>query len=115
MCVVLAAAGIPGKCALATRSRASTTSVQDAAVFQAGTKLGAQGLETAGGRVLGVTASGPDLRERDSKQPTQRSRRSIFDGMHYRRDIGQKGPEALVQICIQYRGDVAQMDRAVAS
>ena len=30
-------------------------------VFHAGTRMGAHGLETAGGRVLGVTAGGDDL------------------------------------------------------
>ena len=34
-----------------------------ATVFHAGTRHGAQGLETAGGRVLGVTARGDDLRD----------------------------------------------------
>jgi phosphoribosylamine--glycine ligase len=32
-----------------------------ATVFHAGTRAGAQGIETAGGRVLGVTAGGEDL------------------------------------------------------
>ncbi len=61
-----------------------------AEVFQAGTKMSAQGLETAGGRVLGVTASGADLPEAIAN--TYAAVGKIhFDGMQYRRDIGQKG------------------------
>jgi len=59
-------------------------------VFHAGTKLGAGSLLTAGGRVLGVTASGDDL-----ASAIQRTYQAVgkirFDGVQYRRDIGQKG------------------------
>ena len=45
---------------------------------------------TAGGRVLGVTASGPDLAS--AIDATYNAVRWIhFGGMHYRRDIGCKG------------------------
>ena len=54
------------------------------------TKVGQQGLETAGGRVLGVTASGPDLAT--AVRNTYAAVEKIhFDGMHYRRDIAHKG------------------------
>lgn len=88
VCVVLAASGYPG----AVRSGDSITGIVDsgALVFQAGTKFGAKGLETSGGRVLGVTASGTDLQIAISK--TYAAVDKIhFDGMHYRRDIGRKG------------------------
>jgi phosphoribosylamine--glycine ligase len=94
VCVVLAAEGYPGK----VRTGDAITGIDDAIhvgdsgtqVFQAGTKLGAHGLETAGGRVLGVTASGPDLRS--ALEYTYAAVARIhFDGMHYRRDIAQKG------------------------
>jgi len=59
-------------------------------VFHAGTKLGPHGLETSGGRVLGVTASGAGLAE-----AIDRAYSAVaaihFDRMHYRRDIGAKG------------------------
>jgi phosphoribosylamine--glycine ligase len=59
-------------------------------VFHAGTRLGAKGLETSGGRVLGVTASGPTLDEAISN--AYRSAAHIqFAGAHYRTDIGAKG------------------------
>ena len=61
-----------------------------AQVFHAGTKLGPKGLETSGGRVLGVTSSGPDLTS--AIHGTYDAVNKIhFDGMHYRRDIAQKG------------------------
>jgi len=47
-------------------------------------------LETAGGRVLGVTASGGDL-ESAITAAYEAVSHIHFDGMHYRRDIGQKG------------------------
>ena len=61
-----------------------------AVVFQAGTRRTGDGLATSGGRVLGVTASGLDLRS--AIHATYDAARHIhFDGMHYRSDIGAKG------------------------
>jgi phosphoribosylamine---glycine ligase len=88
VCVVLAAAGYPGK----VRTGDVITGIEHtgAVVFQAGTKQTARGLETSSGRVLGVTTSGHDL-------PTAITNTYLavekvyFEGMHYRRDIGKKG------------------------
>lgn len=61
-----------------------------ATVFQAGTSMVDDKLVTNGGRVLGVTASGDTLRSAiDSAYAA--AAKIHFDGMHYRRDIGQKG------------------------
>jgi phosphoribosylamine--glycine ligase len=88
VCVVLAAAGYPGK--VRTGDAISGLDQSRAQVFQAGTRLGPQGLETAGGRVLGVTASGPNLAAAIAR--TYAAVEKIhFDGMHYRHDIGKKG------------------------
>jgi phosphoribosylamine--glycine ligase len=91
VCVVLTAAGYPGK----PRGGDVITGIENASkdgtqVFHAGTKLTNHGLETAGGRVLGVTASGPDLPTaiRNSYTAVEKIH---FDRMHYRRDIGSKG------------------------
>ncbi len=91
VCVVAAAHGYPGK----VRSGDAITGIEDAeatgaVVFQAGTKMGEKGLETSGGRVLGVTASGETLGAAiaDSYAALDKIH---FDGMHYRRDIGRKG------------------------
>jgi phosphoribosylamine--glycine ligase len=59
-------------------------------VFHAGTRHLHGRLETAGGRVLGVTASGPDL-ESAIHAAYEAVSYIHFEGMHYRRDIGQKG------------------------
>ena len=61
-----------------------------AIVFHAGTRLGWSGLETAGGRVLGVTASGEDLA--GAIENTYAAVNKIqFEGMQFRTDIGRKG------------------------
>lgn len=88
-CVVMASGGYPG----AFQSGQKITgieSVTGATVFQAGTKREGNDLVTAGGRVLGVTASGADL-----KQSIDAAYAAVaqihFPGMHYRKDIGYKG------------------------
>jgi phosphoribosylamine--glycine ligase len=89
VCVVLAAAGYPG----AVRTGDAITGldqVHDATVFHAGTKLDKNVLTTSGGRVLGVTASGPTL-DLAMSNAYQEVRKIHFDGMHYRQDIGRKG------------------------
>lgn len=88
VCVVLAAAGYPGK--VRTGDRIMGIETCGAEVFQAGTRLGASGLETAGGRVLGVTASGPDLAAAIANTYSAVDK-IHFDGMHCRRDIAAKG------------------------
>jgi phosphoribosylamine--glycine ligase len=91
VCVVLASRGYPGS----NESGRPIQGIEEAesagaTVFQAGTRIGAQGLETAGGRVLGVTASRADLSE--AIDTTYSAARKIhFSGMHYRTDIGRKG------------------------
>ena len=92
VCVVLAAAGYPGQ----IRTGDVITGIEKCGthgenqVFQAGTKQGPKGLETAGGRVLGITASGPDL-AMAAANAYAAVEKIHFDGMHYRRDIAQKG------------------------
>ena len=88
VCVVLSSAGYPGK----IQTGDVITGIEDcgAQVFHAGTKSGPRGLETAGGRVLGVTSSGSDLCAAAAN--TYGAVKKIhFDGMHYRTDIARKG------------------------
>jgi phosphoribosylamine--glycine ligase len=91
VCVVLAAHGYPGE--VRTGDVISGTEAAEAlgaTVFQAGTRMGDKGLETAGGRVLGVTASAEDLPA--AVRAAYASAGEIrFSGMHYRSDIGGKG------------------------
>jgi len=92
VCVVLAAHGYPGQVRTGDLITGIDTAAQhgDTQVFHAGTKLGPQGLETSGGRVLGVTASGSDLAT--AVRNTYAAVEKIhFEGMHYRRDIAHKG------------------------
>jgi phosphoribosylamine--glycine ligase len=91
VCVVLASAGYPG----ALRTGCPIHGINEAealgaTVFHAGTRLGPNGLENSGGRVLGVTASGSDLVEA-IRRAYQAVDRISFEGMQYRTDIGQKG------------------------
>jgi phosphoribosylamine---glycine ligase len=90
VCVVMASGGYPGAFETGKAIRGiEAAEATGAAVFQAGTRLGANGLETAGGRVLGVTAGGADLRS--AIDAAYRGVGEIdFDGMHFRRDIGNR-------------------------
>lgn len=91
VCVVLAAEGYPGT----PRKGDPIRGIEEAeslgaAVFHAGTRMTDQGLVTAGGRVLGVTCRGEDLRSAIDNCYAAVSR-IHFAGMHYRKDIGRKG------------------------
>jgi len=91
VCVVLASGGYPGAFAAGKPIHGIEAAEATAAtVFHAGTRQAPAGLETAGGRVLGVTASGPDLAAAIDKAYAA-ARLIHFDGMHYRTDIGRKG------------------------
>ena len=63
-------------------------------VFRSGTKKDGDTLVTSGGRVLAVTGMGQNL-----KAAIERTYRAVdgikFEGMHYRKDIGQRaaGPK----------------------
>jgi phosphoribosylamine--glycine ligase len=58
-------------------------------IFHAGTKLDQNSLVTNGGRVLCVTALGRDLT--DAQQSAYQTIQNIeFDGMYFRKDIGNK-------------------------
>jgi phosphoribosylamine--glycine ligase len=61
--------------------------VTDATVFHAGTKLENGKFYTNGGRVLGVTAVAPTLREAVDKAYDQ-AKVISFEKIHFRRDIG---------------------------
>jgi phosphoribosylamine--glycine ligase len=90
VCVVMASDGYPAepKSGDAITGIDRAQEVEGVKVYHAGTKSDGEQLVTAGGRVLGVTALGPDF-------ATARARayracdRIRFRGMQYRRDIGQ--------------------------
>jgi len=89
VCVVLAAEGYPGPVRTGD-AIAGLEQVHQATVFQAGTKMINDVLTTCGGRVLGVTASGASLALAMSNVYEDVGK-IHFGGMHYRKDIGQKG------------------------
>ena len=88
---LLASGGYPGS----YRTGVSIHGIEDAeatgaTVFHAGTRTGPGGLETAGGRVLGVTAAGQELGSA-IERAYDATHKIRFEGMHYRTDIGNKG------------------------
>ena len=88
--IVLAAGGYPG----AIQSGVPITGIEnaDALVFHAGTEIRDGRLVVSGGRVLNVVAHGADLAEARRKAYAA-CEQIHFDGMQYRRDIGQgRGP-----------------------
>lgn len=93
--VVLASGGYPGayRNGLRIEGLEAAESVPGVQVLHAGTRLQDGILSTAGGRVLGVTGRGADLREAldAAYAGVERIR---FEGMHYRKDIGKKGLRA---------------------
>lgn len=91
VCIVLASEGYPDS----PKAGDFITGIDDAesspaCVFHAGTKLGTEGLRTAGGRVLGVTASGTTL-QAAIDNAYNAADRVQFRGMQMRHDIGRKG------------------------
>ncbi len=93
VCVVLASGGYPGAYETGKAIHGiEAAETLGAKVFHAGTRQGAGATETAGGRVLGVTAAGGDLASAMDLAYAGVHEIS-FEGMHYRRDIGRKGLE----------------------
>jgi phosphoribosylamine--glycine ligase len=91
VCVVLASAGYPGAYEVGREIRGVyDAEATGATVFHAGTRMLNGRLETSGGRVLGVTASGTDL-ARAIEGAYAGVGKIGFEGMQYRRDIGRKG------------------------
>ena len=87
-CVVMASGGYPGNYSkgIEIKGLDDNGNVEDAIVYHAGTAFDGT-FKTAGGRVLGVTAVGNDLKEALSKAYTAVEKIS-FEGAHYRKDIG---------------------------
>ena len=91
ICVVMASGGYPGSyqkgCPIDGLEEAAR--IDGVQVFHAGTASLEGRVVTSGGRVLGVTAVGPDLQS--ARDTAYRGVEKIrFEGAHYRRDIGAK-------------------------
>jgi phosphoribosylamine--glycine ligase len=91
ICVVLASAGYPeaSLTGLPIKGLDRVGPSQDVFVFHAGTILQKDRIVTNGGRVLGVTALGSDLRTARDKVYEAVGKLS-FEGMQYRQDIGTR-------------------------
>ena len=89
-CVVLASGGYPGKFENGKEidGLEEAAKLPDVKVLHAGTKREGEKILTNGGRVLGVTATGNSL-ESALHRAYEAAGKIHFEGMHYRRDIGQ--------------------------
>lgn len=95
VCVVLASEGYPVRYekGLPIRGLENFKDKEGYYVFHAGTKMTEQGIVTNGGRVLGVTAKGKDLKEARANA-YEAIKLVEFDNKYYRHDIGKAIDEA---------------------
>ena len=91
VCVVMASAGYPGSYAKGKviRGLGDAAGLPRTKVFHAGTAFAKDQIVTNGGRVLGVTAWGPELTQARSAA-YQAVEKIQFDGAQFRRDIAAK-------------------------
>ncbi len=91
VCVVMASKGYPGQYekGKVISGLDDVLSMEDIFVFHAGTAIKDDHIITNGGRVLGVTGLGKDIK--DAIERTYEAvRRISWEGVHYRTDIGKK-------------------------
>jgi phosphoribosylamine---glycine ligase len=91
VCVVLASKGYPGpyEKGKVIKGLDEAKIIDGATVFHAGTTFKDSDIVTNGGRVLGVTATGADIRAARDLAYKAVSKIS-FEGMQYRKDIGHR-------------------------
>jgi phosphoribosylamine--glycine ligase len=91
VCVVMTSEGYPGsyKKGAPITGLSNPVGGQDVVVFHAGTGVAGEECVTSGGRVLGVTGLGPDLRTARS-HAYEAIKNITFDGCYFRRDIAQR-------------------------
>jgi phosphoribosylamine---glycine ligase len=91
ICVVMAAGGYPGEVVTGKEVKGlpALKGVPDLHVFHAATAVRDGKVVTVGGRVLGITASGQNL-DAAVQRAYDAAAKIHFDGMQYRKDIGQK-------------------------
>ena len=90
-CIVLASGGYPGSYQKGKPidGLAEASVLPGVQVFHAGTAFAGGGVVTSGGRVLGVSAVGEDVREAQGRA-YEAIGRIKFEGMQFRRDIGYR-------------------------
>lgn len=90
VCVVMAAPGYPSAYPKGLPIRLPKSDDKDSVIFHAGTGMRNGNLESTGGRVLGVTASGKTLQQ--AREKAYKLVENVdFPEAHFRRDIGLKG------------------------
>jgi phosphoribosylamine--glycine ligase len=91
ICVVLAAGGYPGEAETGKEVKGlpALKGLPELQVFHAATAVRDGKVVTVGGRVLGVTAIGQNL-DAAVQRAYDAAEKIHFDGMQYRKDIGQK-------------------------
>ena len=89
-CVILASGGYPQKyqTGFEIHGLDGMGQAPGVTVYHAGTRLEDGKFYTSGGRVLGVTAVGEDLSEALAKSYAA-AEKIVFEGVHYRKDIGK--------------------------
>ncbi len=119
VCVVMASKGYPGSYpkGLPVSGLEDARKLKNVIVFHAGTSRKDGAVVTNGGRVLGVTAIGDSIRDAIATA-YQAVARISWEGVHYRRDIGQKAVRRLetapqVGIVMGSDSDAAVMEEAV--
>jgi len=93
-CIVMASGGYPDKFKKGLEVTGIPPGTADLKVFHAGTSTKDGKLVTSGGRVLGVTARGPDLKAALALA-YDAAGKIRWEGVHYRRDIGRRGLKRL--------------------
>lgn len=89
VCVVMAAGGYPGDCAVGKPILGLDGQWKNVVVFHSGTKMEDKRILVSSGRVLGITALGEDIA--DAIKHAYIAVGAIsFDGCQYRKDIGKK-------------------------
>jgi len=89
ICIVVSSKGYPGsyRKGVIITGLEKIKAIKDTAVFHIDTSFNNKDIVTSGGRVLSITATGADIK--DAKIKVYNTVEKIhFDGMHYRKDIG---------------------------
>ncbi len=91
VCVVMASGGYPGSYekGIKIKGLENADNINNVIVFHAGTKFSEGKIVTNGGRVLGVTALGQNIKEA-IKNAYNAVEKISWTGVHYRDDIGKK-------------------------
>ncbi len=90
VCIVLASQGYPDRYDTGKVISGLENSGRECIIFHAGTKKENGQFLTSGGRVLGVTALGNDLKSTINKA-YDAVKKIDYNGIYYRNDIGKKG------------------------